>query len=165
MIHSAKTLNWPYTSCLLSQLYQNWKCCIKMRKSLFGVDSFFYGHHLPVSRKHQLEFHLGLLPWKPWKEIKLSSSTSFAKLDTIERRRSLTSFFSQIRKHQYCVAKKGRNGWQSTKIWRLECQANWTRRGDGRERSYWVIETSVIFLKKRLHNCFSYLRTKRSDQN
>ena len=106
MIHSAKTLNWPYTSCLLSQLYQNWKWCIKIQKSLFGVESFFYGHHLPVARKHQLEFHLGLLPWKPWKEIKLSSSTSFAKLDTIERRRSLTSFFSQIRKHQYCVAKK-----------------------------------------------------------
>ena len=134
MIHSAKTLNWPYTSCLLSQLYQNWKCCIKMQKSLFGVDSFFYGHHLPVSRKHQLEFHLGLLPWKPWKEIKLSSSTSFAKLDTNERRRSLTSFFSQIRKHQYCVAKKGRNGWQSTKNLaagvpgKLEKTGGWARK-------------------------------------
>ena len=66
-------------------------------------------------------------------------------------------FFSQIRKHQYCVAKKGEMD-DNTKIWRLECQANWTRRGDGRERSYWVIETSVIFLAKRLHHCFSYLK-------
>ena len=141
------------------------KMVIKIQKSLFGVFSFFYGHHLPEARKDPVIFHLCLLTWKRWKEIRLSSSTSFAKLATIERRRSLTSLFSQIRKHQYCVAKKGGNGWQVQTIWRLECQANWTRRGDGRERSYWVIETSVIFLTKRLLNCFSYLRTKRSDQN
>ena len=115
MIHREKTLNWPYTSCLPSQLYQNWKWWVKIQKSLFGFFSFFYGHHLPEARKDPVIFHLCLLTWKRWKEIRLSSSTSFAKLPTIERRRSLTFLSSQIRKHQYCVAKKRGKWVASTK--------------------------------------------------
>ena len=155
MIHSAKTLNWPYTSCLLSQLYQNWKCCIKMQKSLFGVDSFFYGHHLPVSRKHQLEFQLGLLPWKPWKEIKLSSSTSFAKLDTNERRRSLTSFFLNI-----VWLKKAE---MDDKVQKF---GGWSARQTGQDGG--MGEKGVIGWLRPVWYSWqnvSYLRTKRSDQN
>ena len=128
MINREKTSNWPYTWRLLSQLYQNWKWWIKIQKSLSDVFSFFYGHHLPEARKHPVEFHLCLC----WKEIRLSSWTSFAKLTTIERRRSSTSLFYQIRKHQYCVAKKGGNGRQSTNILAPGMLGKQNKRGRGK---------------------------------
>ena len=90
-----------------------------------------------------------LLTWKRWKEIRLSTWTSFAKLATIERRRSLTSLFSQIRKHQYRVAKTGGNGRQSTNIFAPGMVGKQNKKGgrgaaEGRECKPWIARKELV---------------------